>query len=136
MFQVTRLPPASQLFLYVTLSPSIIICDFLTLNSLSSSVAVATSSVLFAKRRAVSFITANASGRISLSTSSNFSLRCLPSLSICWYISSFCIISVNASSSAFFLSSAISLSTVETCCLMRDLNSVVLLLSSSLESDA
>ena len=64
MFHVTVPPAAIQVFLKMLLSPSMRICSFFTLNSLSSAVAVDTISGFSLKRLAVSFTTAKASGWI------------------------------------------------------------------------
>ncbi len=68
MSQVISLPPAIQWFLYKALSPSMVMLAWVAARSRSWSVAVTSTVSFSAKRRAVSFTTANASGSISSST--------------------------------------------------------------------
>ena len=73
MSQVIALPAAFQELAQVALSPSIVMYDLVADNSLSFGVAVTVKEVFSLKRRAVSFTTAKASGRISFNTFSEIS---------------------------------------------------------------
>ncbi|MCY1550197.1 hypothetical protein D3C87_1787410 [compost metagenome] len=134
MFQVTSTPAACQLVLYIDWSPSRrkFVRPWATI-SLSSSVAVDTSGWPSAKRRAVSFITANASGRICSRTSSNFSFLVLPSLSTSFSTASRVCRSSIASASVLRAAICASISVKYSLILAR--NSCVLCLSSSLDNE-
>ena len=135
MFQETIFPAAFHEFLKMALSPCIVMCSFLAANSLSKSVAEDSIFSFSLKRLPVSFTTAKASGKISRSTSSIFSSRCFFSSSISLYNTSLPLISSGDKSSAASFFSEIKLSIAIRCVLILALNSIVLLRSSSLESD-
>ena len=83
MSHVTGVPAACQVFFQMALLPSITTLSRLEAISRSRSLAVTITSAFSLKRRAVSFITAKASGRISSNTSSISFTACSSSLSIC-----------------------------------------------------
>ena len=72
MFQVTSPPAAVQVLLKMALSPLMRMCFLVTARVLSKSVAVLSNKVFSLNLRAVSFTTANASGKISNKISSIF----------------------------------------------------------------
>ncbi len=104
MSHLRSLPPAVQCVAYTALSPSMVTNSFSAASSRSNAVAVTTTVSFWAKRRAVSFMMAKASGRMRSRTSSIFSSMRLVVVSISFEIFSFSSSDVAGCSSRAFIS--------------------------------